>query len=387
MKVVSINKFRLMLTLILFISIIPRKFTNFIFLLIFFLSILEILPLIISRKISIKDINGKIYLSIILISIYAIFNFIINSMSIYSLERLFQLLLCFIVLLSCTNHQWNKFDIRYLKSNIYFLVLIMIFFKLLNGSLNENLFTNRNAMGGTLMSVIPLIFLCNKKMKPIDILFLIIVIVFLIISDNRSVWISILIFFCGLYIFPKFNQKGINYKAIFIIMLIICISIPQLYVLLWNSSVRTTLNELSYKYFNKNFFSGRQLIWSQLLPYIYQRKWIGYGFSVTLSMFFEETRSAHNWYLQTILQMGIIGMIIICYLLKKIWDVLYQFKSKNVITLAFMLGILVWQSFEVTLTQNNLPTGIIVWMILGFGLSEYSRNNTIDDKQVKCNEK
>lgn len=371
MKIVNINRFRLLISLVLFLALFPRKYTNAIFVLVFLLSLIEIIPSLVSGKINIKGINGKAYFSIILIVIYALFNFIINYATISSFERLFQLILCLITILASANHQWNDNDIKYLKFNVYFLLLLMFFSWIFSGFQIATMYTNKNSFGGALMCIIPLIFLCNKKMHLTDYVLLLIALSLLVISGNRSVLISIFVFLIGKYVFSLCNKYKINYLWVFIVAIALALFVPLLYVSLWHSPLRSTLNNFSFKYFNKSFFSGRQVLWSEALLYINQKKWFGYGLGVTLQNFFRETRSVHNWYLQTVLQMGIIGLSILMYFFKKVWNILYDnrnyFVCRN--TLAFLIGVVIWQCFEVSLTHNNLPTGIVVWLVLGIGLN------------------
>ena len=81
--------------------------------------------------------------------------------------------------------------------------------------------------------------------------------------------------------------------------------------------------------------------------------------------------SAHNLYLQIALQLGYVGVGLFVGFFGAIWASLWRNRRSRMVRLvgAFFIGIIVHESFEVTLTQNNLAIGCIFWLILSFGLN------------------
>ena len=82
-------------------------------------------------------------------------------------------------------------------------------------------------------------------------------------------------------------------------------------------------------------------------------------------------RSSHNWYIQILLQVGIIGYLFTINIINIIWKYLNKMKNNftSLSTSGFIIGMLVWQCFEVAITQNNIPVGILAWFVMGIGIN------------------
>lgn len=98
---------------------------------------------------------------------------------------------------------------------------------------------------------------------------------------------------------------------------------------------------------------------------------MGYGLHMTPEKMMGGTWSAHNWYIQILIQMGFTGFILMIGMMGIIWSALCKLSGSKVArnTAAFMLAVLVWQCFEVSITQNNFTIGIVVWLVMGMGIS------------------
>ena len=132
------------------------------------------------------------------------------------------------------------------------------------------------------------------------------------------------------------------------------------------------MQEYSRKFFHKNFFSGREILWSALLECIKENPLTGLGLNIIPSDVINNTTlSSHNLFLQIGIQMGIIGIVSIFMIFKNIIKLCS--KSENNISIlisCFCLGIILIEFFEVTITQNLLISGIEKWFILGYGCKE-----------------
>jgi O-antigen ligase len=126
-----------------------------------------------------------------------------------------------------------------------------------------------------------------------------------------------------------------------------------------------------YKYTGKNLLSGRDYIWNILLDLISNKLWLGYGAGALPSHFFDTDLSSHNLYLQISLQVGILGLILLLIFLYFIWMKLRLSLNdkKTALVASYFVGIIIYQLFEITLTQNNFGLAIIQWLIIGLGLS------------------
>lgn len=232
------------------------------------------------------------------------------------------------------------------------------------------LFTRGNALGGAIFCYFGIFFSFKRKFDLSDKLIIVIGFILLYFANSRSSMIALIVFL--IIRFFLINFKKIPYKNIFMIALLVCLAVPIVYMILYNSSMREVLDNFSWIYLRKRFFSGRQYIWGALLNYISQKPFMGYGLGVTADDFLSLGWSSHNWYLQTLLQIGIMGFCLLVEVLKIIWNDLYKYKDSIVCksVSAFLIGVLLWQCFEVTITQNNISIGILVWFIFGLGVNK-----------------
>lgn len=121
----------------------------------------------------------------------------------------------------------------------------------------------------------------------------------------------------------------------------------------------------------RSIYSGRQKIWPLVFAKILQSPWMGHGAGVTPQSLLRSDLSAHNLYLQVLLQVGIVGLVALLALLVGIWREL----TTNLITpvgrfaAAGYLTILLHASTEVSLTQNQIALGLLQWTFIGLSWS------------------
>src|SRR5699024_1699553 len=142
------------------------------------------------------------------------------------------------------------------------------------------------------------------------------------------------------------------------------------YVWLSKVSFGAYLNELSRSLFNKNLFSGRTEIWIGVMNEVVHKPWFGYGVGVKASHITDTNLTAHNMYLQILMEFGIVGLFLFVLLLVMIWRALMKRLDHCVVrwSACFMLGILIYLSFEVTLFQNNYSIAFFQWVIMTVGI-------------------
>ncbi|MDY0404720.1 O-antigen ligase family protein [Virgibacillus sp. 179-BFC.A HS] len=150
-----------------------------------------------------------------------------------------------------------------------------------------------------------------------------------------------------------------------------------IYIGLKNSLVGDWLNSASMLLFDKNLFSGRGEIWDIVIHTILQKPWLGYGTGVSASDVSASQLTAHNMYLQITLELGLVGLIVLFILLLSIWRGLMRkmdsFAAKW--SACFMLGILVYESFELTLFENNFSVAFFQWLVMAFGIGFRKEND------------
>ena len=366
------NLMSIVILLTLTVSFLPRQIKNPIFFLIFALCVVRTIK---EGNFNIRKKKGDISLGVTIISVlllvYSVFNMIINGLSIDSLVRLFQLFVSIFLLTASANYDWNDKDI-FLGKSICQIVIIISFAAWIVSGFSKNsfsaIFTHTGGLGGAMFVGVTFIMLRENKTL-IDKVLMVLAIILAIVANSRTMIGGIIIFYVVYFLLGKIGTKKM--KWLFDVVILLVCFIPIAYMRIYESPLKDIFNEFSRTYFHKNFFSGRQHLWGTLTQLILNRPVIGYGLDVTPESLLGGTWSSHNWYLQVLLQMGIIGFVLLILLLRMIWrDLLLLNKRQTIISAGFLMGVLFWQCFEVSLTQNNFPSGIVVWLIFGIGLSE-----------------
>jgi hypothetical protein len=130
-------------------------------------------------------------------------------------------------------------------------------------------------------------------------------------------------------------------------------------------------NDTFRDYTGGNFTSGRHILWPALTKALEEHAVLGYGPGAQPSEIVGIRISSHSLYLQIWLQTGLVGLCSFLFLLFAIWSGLWRGRYHPLVRVAgsAMVGILTRDVFAVTLTQVNLPTGLLGWTLIGIGLS------------------
>lgn len=369
--------YRFLILLIFLLPILSGIFRQLVFSIILLIGTLLLLTYFkeCEFKLSLKNnkIIGKIVLISLLLLCYSIINSLINPFTFDGVERLIQLYMCLATLIIFSTYDWNIRDYNF----VLFIIKVSVFFCLISLLISgvvsnkfSGIFSSSNTLGGVLLCYLGLYLLMPRKYTLIDKITVLSIFLLMLFSNSRSILVATFFFLLFMYLFHKNIIK--NRKLILYIFIVLFTLFPLFYVNLYNSDLRRLLNELSNKYFDKNFFSGRQIMWEYLLILIKQKLLFGYGLSASPENIIGIKLSAHNWYIQMLLQVGIVGYLLLVNIFHSIWDVA-QKNKKNFAgynSCAFIIGILIWQGFEVALTQNNIQIGLFVWFVLGSGINQ-----------------
>ena len=130
-------------------------------------------------------------------------------------------------------------------------------------------------------------------------------------------------------------------------------------------------NEVVLQYTGKNLLSGRNEIWQFLIPYIQQKPLLGWGGGVNIDDISYFSYSAHNAYIQYIIQVGLLGLSFIFLFFGLIW--MYIIDNKNIYS-RYCLGFVFWiffvQNFEITFLQNNIALSLPILILLSYFLGK-----------------
>lgn len=192
-------------------------------------------------------------------------------------------------------------------------------------------------------------------------------------TETRSVWLLLVtacVFFAG---WNFISKSKLRFYATFGLLLAGVLSFIFLYPRLALLDNFKTYNMLMYEYTGKLLLSGREDIWVYLVDRLRDSPWVGFGAGTGPESFAEFTDkvSAHNLYLQIALQTGVLGLCAFLAVLLAVWRLFWNGRDRFVVRLSacFFAAILVHQSFEVTLTQNNMALGLFQWWIAAIGAS------------------
>lgn len=141
-----------------------------------------------------------------------------------------------------------------------------------------------------------------------------------------------------------------------------------------NTKFAEKIDAFSTTYLHKSFFSGRQHIWTPSLEYGMDAPFTGHFIGIMPRDYMEGTHyvHAHNQYVQVFLESGFLGLIGLIVMLYIIWRILQKGLESSLVSwvACFFLGLLFYQSVEISLLSYMEPIGLIQWFILGLGVSK-----------------
>lgn len=197
--------------------------------------------------------------------------------------------------------------------------------------------------------------------------------VMVITSSARSVLASIAILVL-IYLLQRrhqgFGASCAKVTSASVVFLAAILAFVVTYTQLFDTPLGDELNQFSIDVFGKNFYSGRQVIWGQVISAWSDSFLIGHGLHAMPSDFYQTTLSAHNLYLEVALQSGVFGLLaFVGFLSALLFAVAKSLPHPGkTIVVAFFFAVALHQAFEVTLTQNAFMYGMMAWSLFGMGL-------------------
>lgn len=268
------------------------------------------------------------------------------------------------------NISWSEYQLR-VFSYIYYLSFPVLFVLTFYapGILN----TNTIGSFAYFLSFFPLLYIVKYRRSHKLAIWVIIILTLTIVlaTKTRSIQLSIIFGFITFVFWDYITSRAIFHKLYFLFIAGIGFFITIIYPNLNKYSFFKPLSEFILKYTGKSLFTGRNKIWMKLGEIIKGRIWLGHGSGVEPGTFLNTTLSAHNLYIQTGLQTGIIGILLLVLAMFFVWKSFLGARKdiRTALASCFFISILIHQVFEVTLTQNQFGIGLLQWMIIGFGLN------------------
>lgn len=317
-----------------------------------------------------------IILFIIIIStVVCFFSVINNRYDLKDLINTLQMLSCFnlLVFVSCI-----KFDYSKLKFINLFVTLFITFhfiIWIISGCprMFASIYNNSNLIGPYMFysSFFLILGFRYSKKKLLYSLILFMSFILILASDARSILLSVFVSIV-IFSFWKYISKSQILSFIFFILLISAILMfVFVYPILPTFSFFNSAEQWMVTHTGKSIMSGRNVLWVPLIEMINQKLFLGYGPGTLASDLIATDQSPHNLYLNILMQIGYIGLFLNILLFLVIWHGLTKLRNNFIARLvgSYFVGILVHQSFEITLFQNLLSVGLLQWFILAVGLS------------------
>lgn len=238
-----------------------------------------------------------------------------------------------------------------------------------------------NALGlfALLLSFVPVLFLLRSLPRSIiwnlAAIFVACGLVVLYATTSRSSWLAAAAVVAVYVVWPLIARSRVLFHLAFLGTVVGSLVVTWFYLIAPQHEWGWRLQELTVDLTGKNLFSGRQLFWGELVEAIALQPFFGYGAGARAETFTSFSWSAHSLYLQVALQVGLVGLALLLLMLWVIWARLWPGRHTVVVRLAagYFLGMLLHQSFEVSLIQNNLGNGFLFWFIIGVALSASRR--------------
>lgn len=208
-----------------------------------------------------------------------------------------------------------------------------------------------------------------------------ILVLFLVLASGSRSSLLALVVALSIYIISWRVVRAVLFKYSF--LLFICaFSIGVIYATLFFDLGQYNQDVVDVT--GKNLQSGRHLIWPAVMEQLMKTPWFGLGSGASLSDIVDRSLSSHNAFLQTLMQNGFVGLVLMVLVIFSVYFSIFKISSQRYfkLALASFSVLLIIQSFEVTIFQNNLalsyPVWVVVGLLLGSNTFEKRRGNEYD---------
>ena len=307
---------------------------------------------------------------------YLLWNILIFVLFDFSgVERLIQAVCVTLCFLSSCCLDRSCIDLRFVRNVIAFQVLLFCLWWPVSGFVTNYysaFYSHGNFLGGLLAIYLALLMLIHhlsgRKMRTTYLLIYAAMAFLFAMSNNRAIYLTVLVLLVGCLFVSWGKPQNLKKRGTILLLgaIAVAVAITIIYPLLLNTALGLKLELLSRAIFNKNFFSGRQTIWRKLEEHIVRSPYIGFGLGAIPNMFYNTDYSSHNFWLQTALQSGLIGIGTVgAFYLNAVYRSYYQGSKEWYLAVSFGAAYIIHECFEVSLTQNNFCLGLLVWFFFG----------------------
>jgi O-antigen ligase len=319
----------------------------------------------------------KIYIGFVLLSSVYTVGFIYNNTSDHTTQFI-TLFLTFAFILACMKIRWTP-DHLILFGHLANIIIFLFMYHWISTDYvtlkYKAIFGNPNVFAAFLFSILYFQIVSIKSKTLISKVYFTIgtlanlAIIFM--STSRTVVLAIAVI-VGSWLILKCSKRWF-YNLFFIVIGGNFVFLGT-YVLLARSPFVDAMNQVSLKYSNKPFFSGRENIWGGVIDYGATSPLIGHKVGIQMKEYLPNLpyHHTHNQYLQIFVESGFFGLFCFLLLLYFIWDTYQKNLDSHYVqwSACFFLGLLVYQNIEISLFFNMMSIGLIQWLIISIGVSQ-----------------
>lgn len=315
-------------------------------------------------------------IGIMLFAFSYIITYILGEEMFNSSEALSNILLVLVFVLGMAQIKWNTDHMKVfglLATACMFIFFLQWMHQDFPASLFQSSIRNPNIFGALIAILLyfPLVSFSSSNAWQKTLLSAGLVVgLFLVVVSSARAALLIIFIAVGARVVSYISSKIFN--LLFYIVMLINLGFAFIYVWLYKSQLLMGINYWFLDHFGQQIFSGRQYIWDKAISYALEKPVLGHFVGIVPDDFITDAHyvHAHNQYLQILLESGLVGLGCFVLMLFAIWKV-YQ-KSLNsslvVWSACFYLGILFYQSLEVSLFDNMQAVGLFQWLIIAIGL-------------------
>jgi len=242
--------------------------------------------------------------------------------------------------------------------------------------------------GSLILIFLPYVFIAFNIQQRFIVFFLHIFLTFFLITiSQRGSLLALNIFFLFYYIYPFIVKNNLIFRFSFFINLFVLYGLVYLYLAYYNDP---TLNEISLKYFNKSFDTGRPIIWLEIIELINQKIWFGYGTNqssnfiesyIKISSFDYRSLASHNLYLELILASGLFGLVLFAIFLNSIWVQFIIVKNSHWsrIGSSYFLSIMYYNLTTKTVFLGLPYMMLLFWLFISIALGQINSLRKINN--------
>lgn len=189
-------------------------------------------------------------------------------------------------------------------------------------------------------------------------------------ADDRAYVLTLGVGLAGFAIWPVISRDFMARTLGLATFLGALVYVPVVYSRLGASEYRGRLDQLAVDYTGSRFFSGRDVIWSEIFNRVEGTLLLGGGHNLAPVILASNEVSAHNTYVALLARLGIVGVMLFLSFLFVLLINYARHSSDFVVrtAAAFTIAILFKQSTELSLIANNIALAILSWLVMLFGL-------------------